>query len=51
MFSTSSFAAHSATTPLSPLQIARREVGPLDVQIDIDYCGICHTDLHVAKND
>ena len=51
MFSTSSFAAHSATTPLSPLQIARREVGPLDVQIDIEYCGICHTDLHVAKND
>ena len=51
MFSTSSFAAYSATTPLSPLQIARREVGPLDVQIDIDYCGICHTDLHVAKND
>ena len=51
MFSTSSFAAHSATTPLSPLQIARREVGPLDVQIDIDYCGICHTDLHMAKND
>ena len=51
MFSTSSFAAHSATTPLSPLQIARREVGPLDVHIDIEYCGICHTDLHVAKND
>ena len=51
MFSTSSFAAYSATTPLSPLQIARREVGPLDVQIDIDYCGICHTDLHMAKND
>ena len=51
MFTTSSFAAHSATTPLSPLQIARREVGPLDVHIDIEYCGICHTDLHVAKND
>jgi len=51
VFTTPSFAAHSATTPLSPLQIARRDVGPSDVHIDIDYCGICHTDLHVAKND
>ena len=51
MLTTPSIAAHSATTPLAPLAIARRAVGPHDVQIDIDYCGICHTDLHVAKND
>ncbi len=51
MLTTPSIAAHSATTPLAPLAIARRAVGPQDVQIDIDYCGICHTDLHVAKND
>jgi len=51
VLTTPSIAAHSATTPLAPLKIARRAVGPHDVQIDIDYCGICHTDLHVAKND
>jgi uncharacterized zinc-type alcohol dehydrogenase-like protein len=51
VLTTPSIAAHSATTPLAPLAIARRAVGPHDVQIDIDYCGICHTDLHVAKND
>ena len=51
MLTTPSIAAHSATTPLAPLAIVRRAVGPQDVQIDIDYCGICHTDLHVAKND
>ena len=51
MLTTPSIAAHSATTPLAPLTIVRRAVGPHDVQIDIDYCGICHTDLHVAKND
>ena len=51
MLTTPSIAAHSATTPLAPLAIERRAVGAQDVQIDIDYCGICHTDLHVAKND
>jgi uncharacterized zinc-type alcohol dehydrogenase-like protein len=51
VLTTPSIAAHSATTPLAPLAIARRAVGVHDVQIDIDYCGICHTDLHVAKND
>jgi len=51
VLTTPSIAAHSATTPLAPLAIERRAVGAQDVQIDIDYCGICHTDLHVAKND
>ena len=51
MLPTPSIAAHSATTPLAPLSIMRRAVGPHDVHIAIDFCGICHTDLHVAKND
>jgi len=51
VLTTPSIAAHSATAPLAPLAIARRALGEHDVQIDIDYCGICHTDLHVAKND
>ena len=48
---TSSFAAQSATSPLAPYEITRREVGPTDVQIDIEYCGVCHTDIHQSKND
>ncbi len=51
MPSISSFAAQSATSPLAPYQIERRDVGPKDVQIAIEYCGVCHTDIHQSKND
>ncbi len=51
MTSTRAYAAHSAKSPLSPFSIERREPGPTDVQIDILYCGVCHTDLHQARND
>jgi uncharacterized zinc-type alcohol dehydrogenase-like protein len=45
------FAASSATSPLAPLTIERRDVGPTDVAIEIAYCGVCHTDLHQARNE
>ena len=45
------YAAQSATSPLAPFQIARRAVGPYDVQIEIDYCGICHSDLHQVRDE
>lgn len=45
------YAAHSATDPLSPLSIERRKPRSDDVVIDILYCGVCHTDLHFARND
>ena len=48
---TSSFAAQSATSPLAPHQIDRRALGPKDVQIAIEYCGVCHTDIHQSRND
>jgi alcohol dehydrogenase (NADP+) len=48
---TRAYAAFSATTPLAPLSIERREVGPSDVLIDIAYCGVCHSDLHQARNE
>ena len=51
MYPTRAYAAKSASQPLGPFQIARREVGPHDVLIDIDYCGVCHTDLHFARNE
>ena len=45
------YAAQDAATPLAPLAIERREPGPDDVQIDILYCGVCHSDLHTARNE
>jgi uncharacterized zinc-type alcohol dehydrogenase-like protein len=49
--STAAYAAHSATTPLEPWRLERRDPGPGDVQIDILYCGVCHTDIHFARNE
>lgn len=46
-----SYAAHSATAPLALFEIERREPGPHDVQIEILYCGVCHSDLHTIKNE
>jgi uncharacterized zinc-type alcohol dehydrogenase-like protein len=37
--------------PLSPLQIERRAVGPRDVSIDIQFCGICHSDIHSVRGE
>jgi alcohol dehydrogenase (NADP+) len=45
------FAALSSTTPLVPHSFERRETRPDDVVIDILFCGVCHSDLHVARND
>src|SRR4051812_41605758 len=47
---TRAFAAHSATDPLSAASIARREPLDNDVEFDILYCGVCHSDLHTARN-
>src|SRR3954470_21296929 len=46
-----SYAAYSATEPLAPFDFERREVGPKDVQIEILFCGVCHSDLHTARNE
>ena len=51
MIETKSYAAQNETTPLAPWTFDRREVGPNDVQFDITYCGVCHSDLHQIKND
>jgi uncharacterized zinc-type alcohol dehydrogenase-like protein len=45
------YAAREATTPLAPFQIQRRNPGPEDVQIEILFCGVCHSDLHTARNE
>lgn len=49
--STKSFAAQSANSPLAPWTIERRSPKPHDVQIEILYCGVCHSDLHTARNE
>ena len=51
MPTTKSYAAQSATTPLAPFSIKRRDPKLNDVQIEILYCGVCHSDLHFARNE
>jgi alcohol dehydrogenase (NADP+) len=51
MSSTKSYAAQSATSPLAPWTLDRRDPKPHDVQIEILYCGVCHSDLHTARNE
>ncbi len=51
MSATKAYAAKSATTPVEPWSLERREPKPHDVQIDILYCGVCHSDLHTARNE
>lgn len=48
---TLSYAAPSAKAPLAPFKPDPREVGPTDMLIEIAYCGVCHSDLHQARED
>ena len=49
--STKSYAAQTATSPLAPFSLQRRDPLPKDVLIDILYCGVCHSDLHQVRNE
>lgn len=51
MPTTNSYAAHSPTSPLVPHKIERRAIGAEDVQIEILYCGVCHSDIHTARSE
>jgi uncharacterized zinc-type alcohol dehydrogenase-like protein len=51
MIQTKGYAAQDAKTPLAPWNFQRREVEDNDVQIDILYCGVCHSDLHQIRNE
>ena len=48
---TNAYAAQNATNPLAPFNFQRRDVGEHDVQIEILYCGVCHSDLHTVRNE
>jgi uncharacterized zinc-type alcohol dehydrogenase-like protein len=48
---TNAYAAQDATTLLAPFEFQRRDLGKHDVQIEILYCGVCHSDLHTVRNE
>ena len=45
------YAAQGPDTPLAPFQIDRRALRPKDVQLEILYCGVCHSDIHMVRNE
>lgn len=49
MFTTSAYACDDGTSPLKLASIQRRDPGPRDVEIEIEYCGVCHSDIHTAR--
>ena len=51
MFTAKAFAASSSTSPLAAASIPRRDTGPDDVELEILFCGVCHSDLHTARNE
>jgi uncharacterized zinc-type alcohol dehydrogenase-like protein len=51
MFHAKAYAASSATSPLAPTTITRRDPTAHDVQLEILFCGICHSDLHTVRNE
>jgi uncharacterized zinc-type alcohol dehydrogenase-like protein len=51
MFNAKAYSVSSATSPFASTTIARRDPTPHDVQMEILFCGICHSDLHQARNE
>ncbi len=51
MVTTNAYAAQTKTSPLLPFNFERREVGPTDIQMEILYCGICHSDIHQVRDE
>jgi uncharacterized zinc-type alcohol dehydrogenase-like protein len=51
MIPTAGYAAYSGETELREFAFSRRDPGPRDVQIDIHYCGVCHSDIHTVRGE
>ena len=51
MIATQGYAVQNATTPPAPFSYEHRDPGPNDVVLDIQFCGICHSDIHQARNE
>src|ERR687887_1623380 len=50
-YKTKAYSSGSSTSPLAPASIPRREPDDDDVQIEILFCGICHSDLHTVRSE
>ncbi|HBY35581.1 MAG TPA: zinc-binding dehydrogenase [Delftia acidovorans] len=50
-YNAKAYAAKNATSGLATFSVPRRDLRPDDVQIDIQYCGVCHSDLHQVRNE
>jgi len=50
-YATKAYGTASATSLLKPMSIERRALGPHDVLLDVLYCGVCHSDIHQARNE
>jgi uncharacterized zinc-type alcohol dehydrogenase-like protein len=51
MFTAKAFAANNPTSPLAAASIPRRDAGPDDIELEILFCGVCHSDLHAVRNE
>jgi alcohol dehydrogenase (NADP+) len=51
MYPTYGYAARDARTPLAPFEFQRRDLREHDVRIDVQFCGVCHSDLHQARDE
>jgi len=51
MYKAKAYSARSATSPLASTTVARRDPNEHDIQIEILFCGICHSDLHQVRNE
>jgi hypothetical protein len=51
MIPTNAYAVHNATGDPTPWSFEHRDPGPHEILIDIHFCGICHTDIHQARNE
>ena len=51
MYNAIGYAAQTSTAPLAPMKFNRRDPRPDDVSIEILYCGVCHSDIHQARNE
>jgi uncharacterized zinc-type alcohol dehydrogenase-like protein len=45
------YAVHGPRAPFAPFEVSRREPGPHDVEISVDWCGVCHSDVHQARDE